>query len=72
MTDTSFYSICVVIVDSTFYSIFLVEPTRLFLQCIQSAVSRPDLMISFWSDSGCMSDTFDKYVYRFLLVFNVI
>ena len=34
MTDTSFYSICVVIVDSTFYSIFLVEPTRLFLQCI--------------------------------------
>ena len=33
MTDTSFYSICVVIVDSTFYSIFLVEPTRLFLQC---------------------------------------
>ena len=32
MTDTSFYSICVVIVDSTFYSIFLVEPTRLFLQ----------------------------------------
>ena len=45
---------------------------QLAVKTIQSAVSRPDLMISFWSDSGCMSDAFDKYVYRFLLVFNVI
>ena len=45
---------------------------QLAVKTIQSAVSRPDLMISFWSDSGCMSDTIDKYVYRFLLVFNVI
>ncbi|CAH3033951.1 unnamed protein product, partial [Porites lobata] len=42
---------------------------QLALKTIQSAVSRPDLMISFWSHSGCMSDTIDKgeVIYRLIL-----
>lgn len=40
---------------------------QLAVKSMQSAVSRPDLTILFWSDTGWMSDTFDKYVYPLCL-----